>query len=153
MGYIYKPFGNVQIGHDFFMTFVMILGRGGIFGGVLRACPWLRVYVYPLFCPFPNVIMNIGIKFSQSAFKHDISELDIRMAFDNVLYDERLDESDGEDELDAKYLLIGFGRNAGLLEILYNIIDEDTLKVFRAMKCRNIYLPLIKHWGNDECLI
>jgi len=97
--------------------------------------------------------MNVGIKFSQSAFKHDVSEIDIRMAFDNVLYDERLDESDGEDDLDAKYLLIGFGRNAGLLEILYNIIDEDTLKVFRAMKCRNIYLPLIKHWGNDECLI
>ena len=92
-----------------------------------------------------NLSMDIAIKFSRSAFKHKISEVDIRMAFDNVLYDERLDDSDGENELDARYLLIGFGRNANLLEILYNVIDGDTLKVFHAMKCRNIYLPLIKH--------
>jgi hypothetical protein len=26
---------------------------------------------------------------------------------------------------------------------LYNVIDEDTLKVFHAMKCRNIFLSLI----------
>ena len=45
------------------------------------------------------------------------------MVFDNVLYDERLDESDGKDELNARYLLIGFGQNANLLEILYNIVQ------------------------------
>jgi len=57
----------------------------------------LRVYVPPLFCPFPNAIMNIGIKFSQSAFKHDISELDIRMA----------DLTDEEyDALDEYYTLV-----------------------------------------------
>jgi hypothetical protein len=28
---------------------------------------------------------------------------------------------------------------------LYNVLDENTLKVFHAMKCRNIYVPLIKH--------
>ena len=89
--------------------------------------------------------MDIAIKFSQSAFKHGVTEADIRMAFDKVLYDERLDESDGEDELNAKYLLIGFDRNANLLEILYKVVDEDTLKVFHSMKCRNIFLPLIKH--------
>ena len=88
--------------------------------------------------------VDIVIKFSHSAFKHNITEADIRMAFDNVLYDERLDDSDRENDLDAKYLLIGFDRNANLLEILYNVIDEDTLKVFHAMKCKNIYLPLIK---------
>ena len=89
--------------------------------------------------------MDIAIKFSRSAFKHNIAEADIRMAFDNVLYDERLDESDGEDELNARYLLIGFDRNANPLEILYNVIDENTLRVFHAMKCRNIYFPLIKY--------
>ena len=66
------------------------------------------------------------------------------MAFDNVLYDERLDDSDGEDDMNARYLLIGFDRNANPIEILYNIIDDDTLKVFHAMKCGNIFLPLIK---------
>jgi len=89
--------------------------------------------------------MDIAIKFNQAAFKHGVTEADIRMAFDNVRYDERLDDSDGEDDINARYLLIGFDRNANLLEILYNIIDDDTLKVFHAMKCRNIFLPLIKN--------
>ena len=89
--------------------------------------------------------MDIAIKFSQSAFKHGVTEVDIRLAFDNVLYDERLDESDDKDDFDARYLLIGFDRNANPIEVLYNVIDENTLKVFHAMKCRNIYLPLIKH--------
>jgi uncharacterized DUF497 family protein len=90
-----------------------------------------------------NADMDVIIKFSKTAFKHDISEADIRMAFDNVIYDERLDDSDEEEDIDARYLLIGFDRNANLLEILYNVIDENTLKVFHAMKCRNIYLPLL----------
>ena len=89
--------------------------------------------------------MDITIKFSRSAFKHGVTEADIRMAFDNVMYDERLDESDGEQELNAKYLLIGFDRNANLLEVLYNVIDEETLRVFHAMKCSNVFLPLIKY--------
>jgi hypothetical protein len=67
------------------------------------------------------------------------------MAFDNNLYDERLDDSDLVEEIHARYLLIGFDRNANLLEVLYNIIDENTIKVFHAMKCSNSYLPLIKH--------
>jgi len=91
--------------------------------------------------------MGIAVKFSRSAFKHGITEADIRTAFDSALYDERLDESDCEDEFDARYLLIGFGRSANLLEVLYNVVDADTLKVFHAMPCRNIYLPLIRHGG------
>jgi hypothetical protein len=31
-----------------------------------------------------------------------------------------------------------------LLEIMYNIIDEHTVNVFHAMKCRNTYLSLLK---------
>jgi uncharacterized DUF497 family protein len=89
--------------------------------------------------------MDIAIKFNKAAFKHGITEADIRMAFDNVLYDERLDDSDGEDDINARYLLIGFDRNANLLEILYNVIDDDTLKVFHAMRCSNTFLPLIKN--------
>jgi uncharacterized DUF497 family protein len=89
--------------------------------------------------------MDIDIRFSRSAFKHGISEADIRTAFDNALYDERLDDSDGEEDINARYLLIGFDRNANPLEVLYNVIDEDILNVFHAMKCRNIYMPLIQH--------
>ena len=91
-----------------------------------------------------NLPVDVVVQISQSAFKHNITETDIRLAFDNVLYDERLDDSDGEDEFNARYLLIGFSRNANLIEVLYNVVDENTLRVFHAMKCRNIYLPLIK---------
>jgi len=89
--------------------------------------------------------MDIKINFSQSAFKHGVDEADIRLAFDNKLYDERLDDSDGEDVLNAKYLLIGFDKNTNPIEVLYNVIDENSLKVFHAMKCRNIYLPLLSN--------
>jgi hypothetical protein len=90
-----------------------------------------------------SLSVDIAIRFSQSAFKHGITEADIRMAFDTARYDEILDEYDEGEDLDGKYLLIGFDRKANLLEILYNIIDENTVNVFHAMKCRNIFLPLL----------
>ena len=70
------------------------------------------------------------IEFTQSAFKHDISEADIRHALLNPVYDE--------------HLLLGFDRNMNMLEIAYNIIDEQTFKVFHAMKCRNSYYSLLR---------
>ena len=39
----------------------------------------------------------------------------------------------------GKYLLIGDDRNGNLLEILYNVIDEDSINVFHALKCRSIF--------------
>ena len=89
--------------------------------------------------------MDVVIRFSESAFKHGISEADIRWAFDNVLYDEQFEVGDGAGASGSKHLLIGFDRDANHLEILYNVIDEDTLRVFHAMKCRNIFLPLIHY--------
>jgi len=86
--------------------------------------------------------MDVDIKFSQSAFKHNISEADIRWAIDTVKYDGYLkDEKDAEN----KRLLIGFDRNANPLEIYYNILDHDTVRVFHAMKCRNIHKYLLKN--------
>jgi hypothetical protein len=43
-----------------------------------------------------------------------------------------------------KYLVIGFDFNGNLLEVMYNLVDEDTANVFHAMKCRkelHKYLP------------
>jgi hypothetical protein len=98
--------------------------------------------------------MDLTIRYSQSAFKHGVTEADIRMAFDTARYDEILDEFDENEALDGKYLLIGFDRNANLLEVLYNVHDGDTINVFHAMKCRNIFLPLLsvpgeKYGRND----
>ena len=52
--------------------------------------------------------MRITIKYSQSAFKHGISEAGIQRAVINVLYDDILDDADD------KHLLIGFDCNGNL---------------------------------------
>jgi hypothetical protein len=75
--------------------------------------------------------VDIKIIFRQPAFKHGVSEADIRMAFEIPEYDAVFEEGDP-----AKNLLIGFDRNANPLEILYNVVDENTVQVFHAMKCR-----------------
>ena len=82
--------------------------------------------------------MNVVVKFVPSAFKHGISEENIRYAILNWIYND-IFENDSD-----KHLLIGFDKNANLLEILYNIIDEQNLKVFHAMECRNTFLSLLQ---------
>jgi hypothetical protein len=83
--------------------------------------------------------MDITIVFRRSAFKHGVSEADIRRAFKTPEYDAVFEEGDP-----SKNLLIGFDRNANPLEILYNVIDENTVQVFHAMKCRPALIPLLK---------
>ncbi|GHV75552.1 hypothetical protein AGMMS49942_03730 [Spirochaetia bacterium] len=85
--------------------------------------------------------MDVVIEFNPAAFKHHIAETDIRNAFMNALYDDVLDDSPG------KHLLLGFDRNGTILEVLYNIIDENSINVFHAMNCRGIYFPkLDDYW-------
>ena len=86
--------------------------------------------------------MNLTIEFNPAAFKHEVSEADIRWAFDTVKYDGWFNE--GKPPHNDKYLLIGFDRKGNPLEILYNIIDDHTINVFHAMTCRNIFHHLIK---------
>ena len=85
--------------------------------------------------------MDVEIIFSKSAFKHGKSEADIRWAFKTIKYDAILEEMGWSD----KHLLIGFDRNAELIEILYNDIDDDTVRVFHAMNCRNSFRSLLHH--------
>jgi len=70
-------------------------------------------------------------------FLHGVTEANIRYAILNWKYD---DVFDGDPE---KHLLIGFDSNANLLEIMYNVIDEQNIKVFHAMKCRDAFLPML----------
>jgi len=81
--------------------------------------------------------MYIAIEFNPSAFNHGITEAAIKRAFINVIYD------DIWDEFDDKHLLIGFDNNGTLLEIMYNVIDEQSINVFHAMECRKIYYHLL----------
>jgi hypothetical protein len=81
--------------------------------------------------------MDLVITFSQSAFKHGVSKGDIRRAFTLKLLDHPVE---GEEE---KNLLIGFDTHANLIELLYNVVDDDTIRVFHAMPCRNTFIALL----------
>jgi hypothetical protein len=81
--------------------------------------------------------MDVTIKYTQSAFKHGVTEADIRHAVMNLLYDDMFD-----DDLN-KHLLLGFDSNANLLEILYNVVDGQMVRVFHAMPCRTAFIALL----------
>ena len=76
------------------------------------------------------------IEFNQAAFKHNINESDIRHAIRHFIFEEQIDDGDN------KHLILGFDTNRRLLEIMYNIIDEHTINVFHAMKCRKVWRSL-----------
>ncbi|MDR0683718.1 MAG: hypothetical protein LBF83_01110 [Spirochaetaceae bacterium] len=82
--------------------------------------------------------MEIVVKFAPSAFKHGITGEDIYHALNNAEYDDVLDDDH------TKHLVMGFDRRTNLLEILYNVIDEQTVRVFHAMKCRHIFRVLLE---------
>ena len=89
--------------------------------------------------------MDFAIDFCPAAFKHGINEIDIKMAFDTAKYDGFVDE----DAPDAgnKHLLIGFDRKANLIEVFYNVIADGRIRVFHAMKCRALYIRLLRNRG------
>ena len=82
--------------------------------------------------------------FKQSAFKHNIVETDICNAFKRRLFDCVLP---GEEH---KNLLLGLACDGSLLEIIYNVIDDDVINVFHAMKCRKAYHVLLKTRGIEN---
>jgi len=46
------------------------------------------------------------------------------------------------EDYDDKFLLTGFDTNGNLIEIMYNLVDENTAYVFHAMECRKIFRML-----------
>ena len=85
--------------------------------------------------------MSAKIEFNPSAFKHGVSEADIRKAIDRFVYEDPLED------FDNKYLLLGFDTKGLLLEVMYNYIDADTINVFHAMPCRKSLYGLLR--GKD----
>jgi uncharacterized DUF497 family protein len=77
--------------------------------------------------------MDTGIEFSQSAFKHGITEENIRYAFAHYIVD--FPVADEEE----KNVFIGFDQNTNVLEILYNVVGEQRINVFHAMMCRKTW--------------
>jgi len=83
--------------------------------------------------------MGPEIVFVPSAFKHKFSEENIRWVLLNHLVDGIIEEDN-----ETKYLSIGFDKSGNLLEIMYNFIDERTIKVFHAMRCRKQFYEKLK---------
>jgi hypothetical protein len=74
--------------------------------------------------------MDEDVIFKPTAFRHGVRESDIRHAFDWCWSDGTVV---GEEH---KHLLIGPDNSGNPLEILYNVLDGNTVNVFHAMKCR-----------------
>jgi hypothetical protein len=79
----------------------------------------------------------VDVIFKPTAFRHGVSELDIRYAFNHYLADGTVA---GEEH---KHLLIGLDHNGNPLEVLYNVLEENTINVFHAMKCRKKWLSFV----------
>ena len=77
--------------------------------------------------------MKTRILYAPSAFKHRISEADIQQAITKKISEVLID--DYED----KYAIIGFDTKGNMLEILYNYIDNETMRVYHAMNCRKSF--------------
>jgi len=77
-----------------------------------------------------------------SALKRDISEENIHWVLLNHLADGIIEEDD-----ETKYLVVGFDKTGRLLEIMYNLIDEQKIKVFHAMKCRKQFYKELEKQG------
>ena len=74
--------------------------------------------------------MTDNILYTKSAFKHGYTQDDIEQAIETRIYKDLLK---GEDEI---YLIVGFDTVANPIEVFYNIIDNETIKVFHAMALR-----------------
>ncbi|MCL2801767.1 MAG: hypothetical protein FWD28_08430 [Treponema sp.] len=81
--------------------------------------------------------MYKNIELNQAALKRGFSERDISWAFTYYLYDGPMEE------MENKYLRIGFTPTGVLLEIMYNEIDDFSVNVFHVMRCRSIYYHLL----------
>jgi len=70
------------------------------------------------------------ILYVKSAFKHEYTQDDIERAIETKIYEDTLK---GEDDI---FVIIGFDTVANPIEIFYNVIDDETIKVFHAMGLR-----------------
>jgi hypothetical protein len=80
--------------------------------------------------------MKLVFIFRETAFKHGLSEADIRHAFETCRYMGQYGKRENV------YLLLGFDMKANPVEILYNEIGENSVNIFHAMPCQKCFLHL-----------
>ena len=81
--------------------------------------------------------MEVIVEFNESAFRHNISREDILHAVKNRAYAATVEG------VSEKYAAIGFDRAGNSLEIMYHVIDDDTISVFHAMRLRNSFIKML----------
>jgi hypothetical protein len=77
--------------------------------------------------------MYTNINFNPAAFKHNMTEDDIKWAIKTHICDVFMVG------FDNKYVVIGFDKNGNLIEVMYNLIDKQSINVFHAMQCRDSF--------------
>ena len=73
----------------------------------------------------------LEIIFVPSVFKHGVKKEDIYHAYKTMILKGSLEGYDN------KYVFIGFNRAGNPIEVFYNPIGDDTIKVFHAMSCKS----------------
>jgi hypothetical protein len=46
-----------------------------------------------------------------------------------------------------KFLLIGFNMDGNLIEVMYNLVDDDIANIFHIMRCRKEFFPKLPEGG------
>jgi hypothetical protein len=82
--------------------------------------------------------MKPEIVFVPSAFKHGVTQEDIHHAYKTIIYEGPLESYEN------KYAFIGFNRAGNPIEVFYNPIADDTIKVFHAMGCQSSTIAQIE---------
>ena len=77
--------------------------------------------------------------FVPSAFKHGVTREDIIHAYRTLIHDGLLESYSN------KYGFIGFNRAGNPIEVFYNPIGDDVIKVFHAMNRRDEIIAQIVH--------
>jgi hypothetical protein len=88
------------------------------------------------------MVSEIEIIFKQSAFKHGVTEADIRWAFNTVESDELICG------FENKYRLLGFNTKGNMIEVLYNLINDHRVNVFHAFPCSDAFLEHFQNRSN-----
>jgi len=82
--------------------------------------------------------MKLEFIFVPSAFKHGETQEDIIHAHKTRIFEGPLDE------YESKFAFVGFNKEGNPIEVFYNPIDDDTIKVFHAMGSRDGVIEQIR---------
>ncbi|MCL2410002.1 MAG: hypothetical protein FWC97_00015 [Treponema sp.] len=82
--------------------------------------------------------MKLEFIFVPSAFKHGVTQDDIFHAHKTRIFEGPLDGYEN------KYAFVGFNLAGNPIEVFYNPIGDDTIKVFHAMSSRDDVIEQIR---------